>query len=104
LRNKKLVGIITESDMFRVLTELLGGRRSGLRVTAAVTGDKGTLAKLSKAIYEANGDIVGLGVNELPEAHELHYEVMLKVQDVSKDKIVALMEQEGAKLIDIRDA
>lgn len=104
LRDKKLIGIITESDMFRVLTELLGGRRSGLRLTIAVSGAKGTMAKLTKAIFEANGDIVGLGVNEIPDANDLHWEVMLKVQDVAKDKLVALIEQEGAKLIDIRDA
>jgi acetoin utilization protein AcuB len=103
LRDKKLVGIITESDMFRVLTELLGGRRSGVRVTMAVKGAKGTLAKLTKAIYEADGDIVGLGSNEIPGATDLQWEIMLKVKDVSKEKLLALLEQESVKLIDIRE-
>jgi acetoin utilization protein AcuB len=103
MRDKKLVGIITESDLFRVLTELLGGRRSGLRMTIAVTGAKGTMAKLTNAIFAANGDIVGLGVKEIPNADDLHWEIMLKVQDVAKDKLVALIEQESAELIDIRE-
>lgn len=102
LRDKELVGIITESDLFRVLLDLLGGRRSGVRITAAVVNAKGTLAKLTNAIYAADGDIVGLGVREIPESGQLRWEVMLKVQDVAKDKLVEVVRQE-AELIDARE-
>lgn len=102
MRDKELVGIITESDLFRVLLDLLGGRRSGVRITAAVVNAKGTLAKLTNAIYAANGDIVGLGVREIPESSHLRWEVMVKVQDVAKDKLIEVVRQE-AELIDARE-
>ena len=102
LRDKKLVGIITESDLFRVLLDLLGGRRPGVRVTAAVANAKGMLAKMTNAIYAANGDIVGLGIREIPESGQLRWEVMVKVQDVAKDKLVEVVQQE-AELIDARE-
>ncbi|MCB9419154.1 MAG: CBS domain-containing protein [Ardenticatenaceae bacterium] len=102
LRDKKLVGIITESDLFRILLDLLGGRRAGVRVTAAVANAKGTLAKITNAIYAADGDIVGLGVREIPDSDHLRWEVMLKVQDVAKDKLIELVQQE-AEFIDARE-
>ena len=102
MQDKKLAGIITESDLFRVLLDLLGGRRPGVRVTAVVADAKGTLAKMTNAVYAANGDIVGLGIREIPES-ELRWEVMLKVQDVAKDKLVEVIRKETAELIDARE-
>ncbi len=103
MRDKKLVGIITESDLFRVLLDLLGGRRPGVRITAAVADAKGTLAKITNAIFAADGDIVGLGAREIPGGGDLRWEVMLKVQDVAKDKLVEVIQQESAELIDVRE-
>lgn len=102
LRDKKLVGIITQSDLFHVLLDLLGGRRSGVRITASVANAKGSLAKLTNAIYAADGDIVGLGVRDIPESDHLRSEVMLKVQDVAKDKLIEVVRQE-AEFIDARE-
>lgn len=103
MRDKKLEGIITESDLFRVLLDLLGGRRSGVRVTAAVVNEKGTLAKVANAIFDAGGDIMGLGISEVPEAGSMRWEVMLKVKDVPKDKLVEAIQPAVDKLIDVRE-
>ena len=51
MRDKTLVGIITESDLFKVLLELLGGRREGLRLSVSTSGERGTLAKITNAIF-----------------------------------------------------
>ena len=103
VENKKLTGIITESDLFRVLLDLLGGRRSGVRITATVADAKGTLAKIAEAVYAADGDIVGLGARELPESNHMNWEVMLKVQDVAKDKLVEVIKGTAAELVDARE-
>ena len=73
-----------------------------MRITAAVANAKGSLAKLTNAIYAADGDIVGLGVREIPESDHLRSEVMLKVQDVAKDKLIEVVRQE-AEFIDARE-
>jgi acetoin utilization protein AcuB len=57
----KLVGIITESDIFKVFMELFGARSSGLRATLLVPDQPGELSELSKAIFDKGGDIISLG-------------------------------------------
>jgi acetoin utilization protein AcuB len=88
MRGQSLVGIITESDLFKVLLDLLGGRRPGARITVSATGAKGTLARISNAIFNAGGDIVGLGVHELEESGGKQWELFFKVQDVPLSELV----------------
>ena len=61
LRNGQVVGIITETDIFKIFLELLGARDSGWRVSALVPDKKGVLAKLTSAISAKGGDFVTLG-------------------------------------------
>jgi acetoin utilization protein AcuB len=71
MREQTLAGIITETDLFKTLLEMLGGRRSGVRVTVSVPGVKGTLAKIANAVFDAGGNIVGLGVSEVSGSSEM---------------------------------
>lgn len=97
----KLVGIITETDLFKSLLELLGGRRSGVRVTASISEAKGTLARVSSAILAAGGDIVGLGARELPDSGK--WEIMFKVQDVPQERLVAALRPVVDEILDVRE-
>ena len=54
MRGGSLVGIITETDLFKILLELLGGRRPGIRVAVAVPSIKGELSKITTAIFQAD--------------------------------------------------
>ena len=45
--NNKVVGIITETDLFRVFLEMLGAREPGVRIAALVPNTPGELAKLT---------------------------------------------------------
>ncbi len=57
----RLVGIITESDIFKIFIELFGVREKGLRVSLIIPDKPGELSALGQAIYEKNGDIISLG-------------------------------------------
>lgn len=103
MRGKTLVGIITESDLFKVLLELLGGRRNGLRLTVKTPGTKGTLAKIANAIFDVGGNIVGLGVSEIRDVRANQWEIMLKIQDVHKDILVQVVEPVVNEIIDVRE-
>ncbi len=103
MRGETLVGIITESDLFKVLLELLGGRRNGLRLTVKATGTKGTLAKIANAIFDVGGNIVGLGVSEIKDVRANQWEIMLKIQDVHKDILVQVVEPVVNEIIDVRE-
>ena len=49
LEGDKLIGIVTKSDMFKILLELFGARHFGVRVSFIVEDKPGTIAKISQA-------------------------------------------------------
>lgn len=104
LKEGKLVGIITETDVFRSFLKLLGGRAKGVRATVRTTGAKGTIAKITGAISEAGGDIVGMGDIDLqtPSGATV-WQLMFKVQGVGKDKLGAILKPLVEEIIDIRE-
>lgn len=57
----KVVGIVTETNLFRILLELFGARTPGVRLTAKVEDEPGKLAQLANAIHDINGNIIALG-------------------------------------------
>jgi acetoin utilization protein AcuB len=101
MRGKTLVGIITESDMFRVFIELFGARQKGVRLSVYVPEAKGTLAKITKAIFEAGGNIIALGtfLGEDPT----NGLVTIKVAGVAKDTLIQLLKPYIQKFEDIRE-
>jgi len=60
LRGEEVVGMITQTDIFRVFLEMLGGRQSGWRVIVYVKNEKGILHRLTKAIDDIGGNIIAL--------------------------------------------
>lgn len=64
MRGKELVGIITEADLFKIMLEMLGARRPGVRFSVLMQNQPGEIAKLSKAIYDNGGDITALSTFE----------------------------------------
>jgi acetoin utilization protein AcuB len=100
LRGKELVGIVTETTLFRIFLELLGARQAGIRITAAVADTPGELANLTKAIYDAGGNIVALGTftGDSP-AKGL---VTLKVAGVEMEPLKKAIAPFVEKIIDIR--
>jgi acetoin utilization protein AcuB len=103
MQGKTLVGIITESDLFKALLQLLGGRRSGVRITVATSGAKGTVAKLTGAIFAAGGDIVGLGFSEVMDSGGMQYVITFKVQDVPREKLVEAIRPMVQEILDVRE-
>lgn len=54
---QRLVGIITDNDLFTTMVDLLGARRGGVRVTVAQPDRPGAIARLSTAIAQAGGNL-----------------------------------------------
>ena len=103
VRGEELVGIITETDMFRAFLQLLGGLRSGVRVSARTSGAKGTVAKITNAIFNADGDIVGLGFSEVPQGNELQWHITIKVKDVPLQKLVEVLKPVVLEILNVRE-
>ncbi len=60
LENGKLVGIITESDIFKIFLEVMGWGEQGTRIEILVDDKPGVLAKISSIIKEFNVNIVSI--------------------------------------------
>jgi len=54
---QRLVGIITDNDLFTTMVDLLGARRGGVRVTVVQLDRPGAIARLSTAIAQAGGNL-----------------------------------------------
>ena len=101
MRGDQLVGIVTETDLFKIFLELLGAREQGTRFTLLVPEKTGMLAAIGERIAELGGNIVALGtfLGEDPSNRLL----TLKVQDVDKNHLWPKLEELGIKLVDVRE-
>jgi acetoin utilization protein AcuB len=97
-----IVGIITETDIFKSFIDVLGARKKGVRVTTHVTDRKGQLAKITTAIAAAGGNIVALV--EMPATDSTTYEVMFKVIDVPLEALVEVVKPHIIRITDVREA
>ena len=102
LREGRLVGIITEVDIFRTFMEMFAGRQKGLRITMEVLDREGELAKVAQAIANQGGYIAACGV--FMSADPAKWGLVFKVRNVDRDVLIAsLSEIEGQKILDVRE-
>ncbi len=100
MRGNELVGIITETDLFKIFMELMGARNRGVRLTAEVQDTPGTLSRLSQAIYEAGGNIIALGTfSGETIASTL---LTIKVEGIEEQNLKKALEPHVLKLTDVR--
>lgn len=102
MRNGRLVGIITEANLFKLFLELLGGRERGLRLTMLVPEEKGVLASVTGEIAAMGGNILALGT--FTGEDPTNRMVTVKVADVPSEKLIAIMEALGMEIVDVREA
>lgn len=89
MRDGDLVGIVTETDLFKILLEMLGAREHGVRLTLNVPERVGVLAEVSSEIANIGGNLVALGTfrGEDP-AHAI---ITAKVQDVTQEALLGAL-------------
>jgi acetoin utilization protein AcuB len=101
LEDHTVIGIITETDLFKIFLELLGAREAGIRITALMPDMPGELAKLTMIIRDLGGNIVAL-TQALGESSENRL-VTVKVSGVDIKDLQKAVEPLIEKLIDIRE-
>jgi acetoin utilization protein AcuB len=100
MRGGEIVGMITETDLFKLFLELLGAREDGLRVTALVANVPGELAKLTTAVRNVGGNILAL-VTFLGESTE-NRTITLKVAGVEQENLRKAIEPTVQRIVDMR--
>ena len=101
VRGESVVGIITETDIFKAFLEVLGAREPGLRLTIELDKVPGALAKLTKAIFEIGGNIIALGsfMGENSKTSEL----VLRVDSVDQKELLKAIKPFVVRVVDVRD-
>jgi acetoin utilization protein AcuB len=101
LRGEEVVGMITETDVFRVLLNMLGGRKAGLRVIVMVEDKPGLLSKLTHAIDQAGGNIIALSTYT---GHDVEGgEVTVKVDGIDAKTLRKVLTPLVSEIKDIRE-
>jgi len=70
VQDGKLVGMITETDIFTAFLEMLGVNRGGLRLTLELPDHQGALVEIADIFRNFDIDVVSLAV--LPSEQESH--------------------------------
>jgi len=102
MRGDALVGIITESDIFRVFLEIFGAREKGIRLTVLAPYVKGSMAQITSAITNAGGLILAFDtfLGEDPS----NWGATLKVSDISKEGLLEVVKPLVVEIVDVREA
>ncbi|HEX6305314.1 MAG TPA: CBS domain-containing protein [Anaerolineales bacterium] len=100
MRNDHVIGIITETDLFKIFLELMGARETGVRMTVLVLDKPGQLAKLTETIANLNGNIIAFG--QFTGEDPSNREVTFKVAGPSAEQLKSQIEPIVEKVLDIR--
>jgi acetoin utilization protein AcuB len=100
LRDGHVVGIITETDLFKVFLELLGAREAGIRVTALIEDQPGQLANITEAIASKKGNFIAFG--QFTSENPGQKIVTFKVKGLTKEEVKAAIDPVVKEILDLR--
>lgn len=102
MHDSKLVGIITETDLFKIFLELLGAREPGVRLTVKVPEGKGMLPLITGTISRLEGHFLALTAwaGEEPGTRV----VTIKISGVDREKLVNSIGELGLEFLDVRES
>jgi acetoin utilization protein AcuB len=97
-----LVGIITDTDLFRVFVNAFGARHPGVRITFNMNETPGQLARIAGAIAERGGNIVAFVSSEGDDLSRRRG--TLKISGLSRADVEAAVKTvPGAEIEDVRE-
>jgi acetoin utilization protein AcuB len=101
VRDGALVGIITETDLFKLFLELLGARERGVRVTVLVPNIPGEIAKVTRAVADCGGNIIAMA--EFTGTDPSNRRVLVKATGASREDLLAALTPAVAGIEDVRE-
>ncbi len=102
MRDGKLVGIITETDIFKAFLELLGAREPGVRLTMRIPRGQGMLPLCTETISKLGGRLLAVTTwgGEEPGGAI----VTAKVAGVKKKQLMDGIAKLGVEYLDVRES
>ena len=97
----QIVGIITETDVFRVLVEFLGGHEDGFRFTLRAPDEVGKLSAISSVIANAGGNIIAVTSRSVSEGYD---EIMIKETGADPTALKEVIQKMDVEIRDMRSS
>jgi acetoin utilization protein AcuB len=99
VEDDRLVGIISDTDIFRVFAEGLGGGHPSIRITVVVPEEVGSLARVTSCVADIGANIYALGIfwGEKPEDRV----VALRLEGVDREAAVRALEAAGIQVVTV---
>lgn len=98
VENGKLVGIITESDIFDAFIELLGFKDSGSRIAVEAEDKPGELAAIATITASSKANISHMAAYERPDNMS---DVVIRVDTLDTSVIEKDLQDRGYKIINV---
>ena len=99
MKADKVVGMITETDLFKIFLELMGARTKGIRVTAIAEDHPGQLAMITKAIADAGGNFISFGQFATEDGKTVI--VTFKVAEMKLEEVKKALMKVVVKFVDV---
>ncbi len=99
--DNRLLGIVSKSDMFKILLELFGARHYGIRLSFLVDDKPGTIARISESVSSKGWDIISFGT--FMGTSPSNAICTVKVQGCSQSELIALIKPLVKEILDIRE-
>jgi len=99
LADKTLVGIITQTDIFKAFIGLMGVSHKGTRLALEVANDVGIVAKITRILADANVNISHIGNYDKGEGKQ---EIVLRVDTLDVTEIVKTLAAAGIAVADVQ--
>ena len=101
LQGNAIMGMITETDLFKIFLELFAARDPGIRVTAQISDMPGTLHELTGAISGAGGNILALG--SFLSERKGNKIITIKIGNLPLETVRSLVDPCVEEILDIRE-
>jgi acetoin utilization protein AcuB len=99
MRAGELVGMITETDMFKTFVEVLGGEEASLRVTVRVPDSRGQLARLSGVIAGLGGNICSVVIFRGEESDSAY--LTFRLEGVEEEELILALKGEVEEVVHV---
>ena len=100
VKNDKLVGIITETDILRAFINMMGLLTASSRIDLVVGDEPGAFRNVSQIINDNGGDIINVGITAQEISKRVYY---FRLSACNTTVIKKALEKEGYKVLDAMD-
>jgi acetoin utilization protein AcuB len=99
MRGKDLVGIVTETDIFKAFVEILGGGDPVLRVTLRSPDRPGELARLTGVIADLGGNLHSVASFKGEDPQHVYF--TFRLEGVDEKTLVPALEKMGEAVVNV---